>query len=241
MLRGIETASSGLIADEAWQQVLANNLAQLNTPGYKSETAVIGSFQQLLIQRTGPAGATLGAQSAGTSVVATVADFSQGPLQQTGNPLDVAIQGNGFFAVQTPQGLRYTRAGAFSLDAQGNLVTPQGYLVLGSRGQPLKAGVGASIGPDGSLSDRTGVRGQLGIWSPAPGQLTDMGGGFFAAQGTVPPMSGAKLTPGFIEGSNVSAPEVLGAMIQVLRHFEAGQQFLNQDATTLDRFIQVAS
>lgn len=229
-----------MVADETWQEILANNLAQLNTPGYKGETPVVGSFQRYLVSRAGAGGASIGSQSAGAAVMATVTDFSQGPLQKTGNPLDVALQGPGFFAVRTSQGIRYTRQGAFSLDSQGQLVTPQGYLVLDPGLQPLHAGASAAIGPDGTLSDGSGATGRIGIFNPATAQLTDTGGGFFAAQGGAPAIGAARVVPGSLEGSNVSAPEVLAAMIQVLRHFEAGQQVVKSDTATLDRFLQVA-
>ncbi len=241
MLRGIDTVSAGMVADEGWQQILANDLAQLDTPGYKSETPVIGSFQTLLVSRTGQDAGQVGAQSGGAAIVATTTDWTEGALQETGNPLDVAIQGAGLFAVQTPQGVRYTRAGDFSLDASGDLVTPQGYLVVSTAGTPLKAGANAQIGPDGTLSSNSGSAGKVGVWNPALASLVDTGGGIYQATGTVPLLTGATLTPGALEGSNVQATDVLAAMIQVLRHFQAGQQFVSEDKNTIDRFIQEAS
>ena len=240
MLRGIDTVSAGMVADEGWQQILANDLAQINTPGYKSETPVIGSFETLLVSRTGADSGAVGSQSGGAAIVATTTDWSEGALQQTGNPLDVALQGSGFFAVETPQGVRYTRAGDFSLDASGDLVTPQGYLVLSTAGTPLKAGSNAQIGPDGTLTSSTGTSGTIGVFNPALTSLVDTGGGIYQASGAVPLLTGAQLTPGALENSNVQAPEVLAAMIQVLRHFQAGQQFVTQDTATIDRFLQEA-
>ena len=240
MLRGIDTASAGMVADESWQQILANDLAQIGTPGYKSETPVIGSFETLLVARTGAGGGVVGSQSGGAAVVAAITDWTEGALQVTGNPLDVALQGSGFFAVQTPQGVRYTRAGDFSLDASGDLVTPQGYLVLSTAGTPLKAGENAQIAPDGTLGSSTGASGRIGVYNPALASLTDTGGGIYQTNGPAPLLAGAALTPGALESSNVQAPEVLAAMIQVLRHFQAGQQFVTEDKSTIDRFIQEA-
>jgi flagellar basal-body rod protein FlgF len=241
MLRGINTATAGMMADEQWQQILANNLAQSDTVGYRSETAVLGSFPQVLLSRLGPNPSALGTVSVGTGLVTTVPNLSEGALQQTGQPLDVAIQGPGFFGVQSPNGVLYTRAGHFALDAQGNLVTPQGYFVLSTAGTKIQAGPGATVSPDGSITYQGKPAGQIAVYNPTSGQIVDTGGGYFQATGAVPLLQTPQLAPGYLEGSNVSAPEVLGAMIQVLRNFEAGQQFLNQDATTLDRFIQVAS
>ena len=241
MMQGVNTAASGMIADEQWQQILANNLAQIDTIGYRSESAVLGSFPQVLLSRSGAQPAALQVVSMGTGLVATVPSLVEGPLQQTGQPLDVAIQGQGFFAVQAPKGVLYTRAGNFSLDAQGMLVTPQGYQVLSTAGTPIQAGAGAQINPNGTITYQGKTAGQIAVFSPTSGQIADVGGGFFQATGAVPRLANPQLAPGYLEGSNVSAPEVLGAMIQVLRHFEAGQTFLNQDTTTLDQFIQVAS
>jgi len=240
VLRGIDAASSGMVADEGWQQILAGDLAQINTPGYKAETPVLGSFESLLVSRTGMDAGTVGSQSGGAAIVASVTNWSEGALQETGDPLDVALQGSGFFAVQTPGGVRYTRAGDFSLDASGQLVTPQGYLVLSTTGTPLKAGENAQIEADGTLTSASGNAGTIGVWNPALSSLTDQGGGLYAASGAVPLLQGAQLTPGALEGSNVQAPEVLAAMIQVLRHFQAGQQFVTQDTATIDRFLQEA-
>ena len=240
MLRGIDTVSAGMVADEGWQQILANDLAQLQTPGYKVQSPVIGSFETLVVSLSGAGGGQVGSQSGGAALVATTTDWTEGSLQTTGNPLDVALQGGGFFAVQTPQGVRYTRAGDFTLDAAGDLVTPQGYLVLSSAGRPLRAGQGASIAADGTLNSSLGRAGQVGVWSPALASLTDMGGGLYQANGAAPLLTGAQLRPGALEGSNVQAPEVLAAMIQVLRHFQAEQQFVTQDTNTIDRFLQEA-
>ncbi len=241
MLQGINTATAGMMADEQWQQILANNLAQSDTTGYRSETAVLGSFPQVLLSRTGAQPATLQTVSEGTGLVATVPDMSEGALQQTGQPLDVALSGPGMFAVQGPSGVLYTRAGHFTLDANGSLVTPQGYRLLSTAGTPIQAGPGAAIGSDGTVTYQGKTAGQIGVFAPTTGQLADAGGGFFQATGSVAPQGTPQLSPGYLEGSNVSAPEVLASMIQVLRHFEAGQQFLNQDAATIDRFTQVAS
>ena len=239
MLKGIQTSTTAMEADEAWQQILANDLAQLNTPGYKSESAVLGSFQQALVERTGANAGAVGVQSGGTALVATVQDFSAGPLQQTQDPLDAAIAGQGFFAVQTPAGVRYTQDGAFALDAKGDLVTAQGYLVLSTAGKPLRAGPGAAIKSDGTLTVNGLSVGRIGVFNPATAQLTDTGGGLFAASGAAPAV-GTALQPGYLEGSNVSTPEVLASMIQVLRHFQAGQQDIDQTSATYDRFLEVA-
>lgn len=238
MLRGIYQATSGLLSDEIWQRVLANNLAQMNTPGYLSETPVLASFGQVLTSVSG--GAPIGATSAGAAVFATVPNLQPGPISQTGNPLNAAITGQGFFAVDSPQGTLYTRAGAFSVDQQGYLVTPQGYLVLDQLGAPIRAGQNAQITSAGLVTSGGVQVGKIGVFNPTVSQLTDAGGGFFTATGTVATVANPTLVTGAVEQSNVSPADTLSAMIQVLRHFEAGQQYIHESTTTLDQFIGVA-
>lgn len=240
MMRGIYEAASGLMTDETWQRVLANNLAQMNTPGYLQEIPKVGSFGSVLVTLSGGPG--IGLASQGATVSATVPDLTTGPVTVTGDPLNAAISGPGFFAVDTPQGTRYTRDGSFTLDEQGYLVTSQGYLVLNALGAPIQAGQGAQITPSGAVTAGSGGRkvGQIGIFNPGLQQITDAGGGLFQATGPVPFAAGATLVPGSIAQSNVSVPGTLAAMIQVLRHFEAGQQYVNTATSTLDGFIQVA-
>lgn len=239
MLNGIFLATSGLLADETWQQVLANDLAQSNTPGYKSESAVIGSFGQILLHDTA-SGSNIGPISRGASVYETVPDMSQGSVLQTGNPMNVALLGPGFLAVKTPTGVAYTRDGGLALDAQGQLVNSLGQAVLGTNLQPIVAGPGASIASDGTVTVGGQVKGQIGLFDPLVGQLTNVGQNQFQASGTVPPDTTTRLVSGALEASNVDPASTLSAMIQVLRHFQAGQNFINQDTKTLDSFIQVA-
>lgn len=238
MLRGVYAATSGLLTDEVWQQVLANNLAQINTPGYRAEMPQVASFGQLLVSLSGTS--PIGTTSAGAAMLATVPDLQEGPLVQTGDPLNAAISGPGFFAVRGPQGTLYTRAGAFSVDQAGYLVTPQGYLVLDAAAGPIHAGPGAQITAAGLVVSGGVPVASVGVFNPALGQISDVGGGYFRAAGPVPAQATAVLVPGSIEQSNVSPAETLAAMIQVLRHFEAGQQYVHESTATLDRFIQVA-
>ena len=140
MIRGVYTSASGMLAETMRTDVIANNLANVNTAGYKKDVTVNKDFASLLMERINDGQvAQIGGMGVGTLVdeVATIHD--QGMFKTTGNPLDVAIKGPGFFVVQTPNGERYTRNGSFQRSAQGELVTNDGYRVLG-QGGPIQLG-----------------------------------------------------------------------------------------------------
>lgn len=239
MLEGLFLATSGLLADEGWQSVLSNNLANADTPGFKSQTAVVGSFGTLLLGN-GATGQAIGARSAGAALFETAPDLAQGSVLGTGDPLDVALQGPGFMAVQTPQGVFYTRDGALAVDSLGRLVTPGGALILGQNLQPIQAGQGAEISPDGTVTAGGRTVGKIGLFLPALGQLVDVGQSLFQAVGPVPVDRTTVLVPASLEASNVDPAATLAAMIRVLRQFEAGQTFIHQTTSTTDTFIQSA-
>lgn len=151
MVRGIFTAASGMLAQEHRLDAIANNIANVETSGYKRDTSVHKAFPELLIRRMSDDGVRqfpLRSEPLGSYDIAPVVGklgtgveqnevftvFEQGEFQQTGNPLDLALEGQGFFAVQTPLGERYTRNGEFMIGPEGLLVTKQGYPVLGENG-----------------------------------------------------------------------------------------------------------
>src|SRR5256885_1842453 len=136
MDRGLYIAASGMLAEQIRQDQIANDLANASTPGYKADRTAQRTFGALLLQSSAT-GATIGPQSTAVQVDRIVTDFSPKPARDTGEPLDFAIVGEGFFAGQTAQGTRYTRNGQFSLDSQSRLVTAQGDPVLDSAGRPI--------------------------------------------------------------------------------------------------------
>src|SRR6185312_11727364 len=140
-------ALSSQMAIQRQMDVVANNLANASTPAFKGEEML---FSQYLVRPSGQRSPIAFVQDAGT-----VRDLREGPITQTGNPLDLAISGQGYFAVQTPLGVRYTRNGHFQLDSQGQIVTSQGYPVLTNSGQPLVVPAnthGITVATDGTVS-----------------------------------------------------------------------------------------
>src|SRR5579884_560604 len=172
LVRGLYTAASGALVAQSQADVIANNLANVNTSGFKRTLLQVQSGPELGIFRNqtnpsdsnprGQAGsAFVGALGMGAQVMDTPAVFEQGTLAQTGNPLDVAIQGNAFFAIRTPQGVRYTRDGQFAQDSTGRLMTMDGNPVLGTNGPirlqqnggPITIDAGGNITQGGRVVD----------------------------------------------------------------------------------------
>ncbi|HWM07966.1 MAG TPA: flagellar hook-basal body complex protein, partial [Solirubrobacteraceae bacterium] len=138
MDRGLYIAASGMLAEQIRQDQIANDLANASTAGYKADRTAQRSFGDLLLANS-TSGAVVGRQSTAVQVDSIETDFSPRPARDTGEPLDYAITGEGFFPVQTAQGTRYTRNGQFALDAQGRLVTAQGDAVLDRNGRAITA------------------------------------------------------------------------------------------------------
>jgi flagellar basal-body rod protein FlgF len=166
----------------------------------------------------------------------------QGAMSQTNGNFDFAIEGDGFFLVETPNGERLTRAGNFSRSAEGELVTSQGHRVLGVGGAPLfippDAGT-VDLGRDGSLSASGRLIGQIGLVQPAdPTDLTRETGLLFRTEAGVEPVLDGKLVQGFLESANVNPILQFARMVEVQRAYELGQSFLDAEnerlRTTLD-------
>lgn len=224
--------------------VIANNLANMNTSGFKADGAVFEEF----ISPTARADNFLAADRRVSFVHdrATWIDLSQGPLERTGNSLDVAINGKGYLVVQTPRGERYTRNGALQINSSGELVTAEGHQVLGESGpitfQPKDRNI--AISEDGTISVREGSsaqtesqRGQLRLVSfDQPGRLQKDGSGVFLAPAGLTPQSDklSRVMQGTVEKSNVRSMIEMTRMIEVTRSYTMVANILSQHAE-LDR------
>src|SRR5262245_29787391 len=150
MTRGIYTVASGGVAAMERLQAVSQNLANVNTAGYRAERVVF-QVQPLAGGPRGAVDSVLGRTSQQVVESATIRDFSPGPIHETGNPLDVALGGDGFFVVNTARGERYTRQGSFTLDGQGYLVTARGDRVQGDGGDISIGEKDIRIADDGSI------------------------------------------------------------------------------------------
>lgn len=205
--------------------VIANNLANVSTPGFKREAAKFEEY----ITHMRPAEGQTGPQSVSfVKDAGVMRDVSQGNVEQTGDPYDVAIAGSGYFAVQTPAGIRYTRDGHFSLDANGNLVTSQGYQVQGDGGAititPNDGDI--NIAPDGTISSVVrGVGNQLAklkvVDFADPAAMTKQGANLLSTGQTPTAPATVNLRQGALEASNVQPVIEISHMIEVMRAYEA--------------------
>jgi len=234
--------------------VVANNVANMNTTGYKADGAI---FEEYLM----PTAQAAGFQGADRRVSyvqdrATWRDFGSGPIRPTGNPLDVAIDGDAFFVVQTPRGERYTRNGAFQINAQGELVTNTGDRVVGDGGpiQFQTTDNSISINPDGTITAREGsnsrndsARGKLRLvrFDNVQQLQKDSTTLFSAPAGAAPQEAGtrARVKQGSIEQSNVHSVIEMSRMIEVTRTYTQitamMQQFSDLRRSAVEKLAEV--
>jgi len=221
----IQSLASGMQAQWQRHEILANNLANVSTTGFKQDNLAqteVGGWP-------GQAVPSLPSATALTQWT----DFSQGALHETDRPLDVAISGSGFFVVQTPAGPRYTRAGAFSVSQQGYLITPGGSQVLGQGGPIVIRSPMVTVSPQGEVRDDGRTVDSLRVVDfPRPYQLIKENQGLFApANPTVAPEPAKdyQVVGGALEESNVNAVRTMVEMIDMLRRYEAAQRAIQAE------------
>lgn len=218
-------------------QVIANNIANANTTGFRQQGVI---FSEYIAEGDGmPAVAMANARVRNTS-------FLQGTLEQTGSAFDMAIEGDGFFLVQAPEGPRLTRAGAFSPSAEGTMVNPDGYPVLDAGGAPifLPGNIAdVAIARDGTISTDGRPIGQIGVVRPIdPLQMKREGGVLFDSQAGFEPVEQPRVMQGFVEASNVDPILQVSRMVEVQRAYELGQSFMEREderiRTALKAFVK---
>ncbi|MXQ08176.1 flagellar hook-basal body complex protein [Alphaproteobacteria bacterium GH1-50] len=213
---------SGLLRDMA---TVAQNIANMSTTGYRAEQLVFSEF----VADIGPDDPSLSMARAGARAV----DLSQGSLQLTGGTFDFAIEGDGFFLVDTPGGTRLTRAGSFTPSAEGLLVAPDGAFLLDAGEAPIFVPPDAgsiTVGADGTLAADGLPFAQIGLFQPAdPLDIARAEGTRFAPENGVDPVLNGRVLQGFLEQSNVNAVAEITRMIEVQRAYELGQTFLERE------------
>jgi flagellar basal-body rod protein FlgF len=214
---GLNIAASGMVAEQVRQDQLANDLANASTPGFKPDQSSQQSFGQVLLANT-QGGPAIGSINQGVSLGKTSTDLAPGSLQETGEPLDFAIAGSGFFAVKTAQGVRYTRDGQFTTSAQGVLTDASGDPVLGQGGSQIKVATGAAVPASA-----------VGAFE-VPGAVKQ---GENLYTGTAAGKASGTVHQGSLESSGVDAAKVMVEMITSLRSFQSGQQAIQAIGQTL--------
>ena len=282
MIRGLYTGASGMQAQQHRMDALANNLANVDLTGYKRDTSVHKAFPEMLIRRFNddgvhqfPIGSVdsapiVGKLGTGVEYNESYTVFEQGALKETSNPFDLALDGDGFFSIQTNQGERYTRNGTFILGKEGYLLTKEGYKVLGENG-PIQIKLNnftidkqGRIFQNGELSENPRRMVSMNENDWADTELVDNlkivrfegnGNRFLKKQGsslwTDTPESGAafmtesdsrpKVLQGFLEASNVNPVREMVNMIEVNRAYEANQKVITSQDSLLNKLINQAA
>lgn len=240
MERGLFIAATGMLANQLRQDVIANNLANATTAGYKGDRAVQQAFPAMLLQQV-QTGQTIGSLSLGTRVDGVVTDSSQGALRNTGNAYDLAIAGDGFFSVQSRTGVRYTRDGAFSVDAKGQLVTARGEPVLDKNNRPVTIPPGsdrATVDEQGNVIANGRTIATLAVTVLDPQSLRKQGDDLYQGR---PQRGGAqgRVEQGYLEQSNVNSVREMVDLIETMRSFEASQKVTQSLDETLGKAIEV--
>jgi flagellar basal body rod protein FlgG len=233
MVKGILASAGAMRPVLTAQGVLANNLANASTTGFRRD--------RVAFRLDAPAAGVAG-QSPGSALaphLATQIDPRPGSYQVTDRRLDMALQGDGYFVIATPDGERYTRGGHFVLAEDGTLVTPQGHAVM-TDGGPLTLPSGAQLQvlPDGTLRDPERLFGKLQIVSfdEAP-RFTHVGAGLLATETEPVAADEARVLQGVIEGPNVEPVQAMVEMITLLRHFEMNQKALQAQDESLGHLL----
>jgi flagellar basal-body rod protein FlgF/flagellar basal-body rod protein FlgG len=227
---GFYAAFTGLLAGTQALELAANNLANISTTGYKAQRefykSIMASLGNLNQRQVSPLNRVI--NNYGVLGGATV-DVQAGTLERTGNDLDLAMEGSGFFVVQTKAGLKYTRNGNFRLEAEGRLVTAWGDPVLDDQNRPLDIPSGpVSVAPDGTISSQGAVVGNLQIVDFAPGTvLVPEGNSIYKAPtGSAMPAADPRVRQGMLEASNMSPITGTIGLIMIQRQTQLLQQAL---------------
>lgn len=230
----IYKALSGAVAQTRRLEIVVQNLGNVNTPGYKAQSL---SFSEVLNEKF------RGDEEESAGMVAAnriKSNMNPGEVYSTGNPLNLAILGEGYFAVQTPRGERYTRAGSFSLRNDGTLITPQGDPVLGEGGPMIITGGKIEVTIDGLVSSSQGQVGKLKIVRfTNPQQALREGGNLFQVnERDVTPAAEVQIMQGGLEQSNVNPIDGMVLLITNQRHFDAYERAIKLMDGATEKMIQ---
>ena len=229
----MENTSYVALSREAalWRQmaVVAHNMANANTPGFKAEQMMFTTYVAKTKSDTSPFGQKL----AFVQDYGTLHDTREGPLTETGDSLDIAIHGPGYYTVDTPAGQRFTRDGHFQLDSNGMVVTSSGYPVLQANGNPIVVAPGESsieVAGDGTISTENGQIGKLQVVTfPNEQELQPLGDGTYSTTQTPAPLAQASVVQGMLEQSNVQPIAQMTDMLNILRNYEGVMNMIQNE------------
>jgi flagellar basal-body rod protein FlgF/flagellar basal-body rod protein FlgG len=223
---GYYAACTALVARTQALDVVANNLANTSTSGYRAQHGLFQSVLASASQNLSPLNEAINNYGV---IDGNRLDLSQGSLEHTSNDLDFAIQGNGFFVVQSPTGRLFTRNGGFQVSPQGQLITSDGFAVMGANGPIRVMGGPVSVSEDGTISVNGAVAGKLSVVEFGAGtQLEAVGNSYYSAPARSDvPSTGSRVQQGMLEHSNVNPIASTVDLISVQRHAEMAQRALS--------------
>ena len=253
MIRGLYTGASGMLAEMARTDVIANNLANVNTTGFKKDRTIFRAFSEMNIHRVNDPVMVgfdrtidpkpfIGMLGTGVMLDEVNVDFSPGIIKTTSNPLDLALKGEGFFEIETDNGLRYTRDGNFSMNQNGYITTKEGYYVLGQDGPVVLPREGdiliskqGDIVVDGQYIDRIRV-----VTFADTNLLLKEGDNLYLSE--VPPieqtdMNNVEVVQGALEGANLNTVTEMVDLITAFRAYEASSKVIKTHDETLERAV----
>lgn len=238
MVRGLYTSASGMLVEMTRQDVISNNLANVNTTGFKRDITAFESFQNRLTYLTESGSRNpIGGLGLGVGVSEVGFNLEIGTFMDTGNKTDLAIGGDGFFVLQTPQGQMYTRNGHFSVNEAGQLVSQEGYVVQGVGGAITPGTEDFTVNQQGQVIVNGAVVGQLQMFFPTnPAALQKVGDNLFIGGGA---NAGGvtRIIQGKLEGSNVNPAREMIQMITAMRAYEANQRTIKAQDDILGKAV----
>lgn len=255
MIKGLYTSAAGMLPLAYRQDLVANNLANVNTSGYKQDRSFVHELinADLYLNEHGIAStgqpprlvnvmppAYRAAVGDASQVIVHQTDFTRGKMEVTGNDLNLAIDGNGFFAVDTPQGVQYTRSGYFSINADGELVTADGYTVLGQAGPINIQGGKPIVQQNGDVQVNNVLRGTLRITDfGKPYRMTKTADNLFTPEAGAAgqPVEDFVIRQGVLEQANSHPINQMVEMIEILRLFELNQRAIRLQDETLQQAV----
>lgn len=241
MLRGIYTAASGLSLQQTQMDVIANNVANFSTTGFKLDRVDVGSFPSILLLRLEGGGQAepIGVTCFGTVAENLTTDFREGPLQNTGVLGDVALMGEGFLVAETADGERYFRGGTLYINGDGFLANSNGDRVLGENGPIALESSDFRISGDGTITVADNPVAKLRLVDFEDKiALVKEGRNYFRSDGAGPvAVSGTVVRQGLLEGSNVELADEMAKLIEGLRAYQLSQRALRTHDELLDRAV----
>ncbi|MFW5873447.1 MAG: flagellar basal-body rod protein FlgF [Bacillota bacterium] len=241
MIRGLYSSATGMLANEVKMDSVSNNLANVDTTAFKRDRIIKETFPEMLLHKMekGRRPVEVGSLNNGVAIDEKFTDFTQGGLRETSSQYDLAIEGDGFFAVDTPDGVKYTRDGNFTVDQDGLIVNNSGYPLLGENGVlQTVPGEDISVDSDGVVyvNDLEVDTVQVVDFEDYT-ELNKVQENLYETDQEVQATDDYRLAQGYLEGSNIQIVNEMVSMIEATRHYETNQKAIQAADTTLEKAV----